>query len=447
MDLKVKKEEIKKTKVKLLVEVPVKVFEEFKKDALEKLAKQVEVKGFRKGKVPAKVAKKHLEEGKIEQEALQMALPEVYGKVVMDEGLKAVGQPKVDVKQFEEDKPVKLSYTVDLMPEIKLPNYKNLKVKKEEAKLTKKDIKQGLDSLKKRMADYEDKDGKAEKGDWVEVSFEGKLKGAKVDQLSSQNHPFVIGQGGFIDGFEDQIEGMKKGEKKSFKLKLPKDHPDKEMAGKEVEFEVEINGVKKVKEASLDEVAKKMGAKDKEDLEVKFKEAQEKQMETEIEKKYEQDLIAKLVDKAKFELPEALVEQEYSRISQEQESQLAQQGMTKEQYFKKFKIDEKDYEKKLKESAEQNVKVALVLNQLAKEEDVKPTDKDIKAKTESMISQGMMQGGDKNELREHYESEQGQNFISNVLRNEKTLEALKELNKKKGEKKEKKKSKSKSKKK
>jgi len=395
MELNVKKEKLKKTKVKLSVEVPVKIFEEFKKDALDKLAKQVEVKGFRKGKVPAKVAKKYLEEGKIEQEALQMALPEVYGKVIVDESLKPVGQPKVKIKQFEQDKSVKIEYTVDLLPNIKLPDYKNLKAKKEKASLTKKEISQGLDGLRKRMADYEDKTGKVEKGDWVEVSLEGKLKGAKVDQFSSDNHPFIIGDGGFIDGFEDEIKGMKKDDKKTFKLKLPEDHPDKDMAGKEVKFEVELKEVKKVKEASLNEVAKKMGAKDVKDLKVKFKEAQKKQLETEIEKKYEQDLITKLVDNAKFEVPEALVKQEYERINREQEHQLVQQEMTKEQYFKKFRIDEKDYDKKLKESAKKNVEVALVLNQLAKVEKIKPSQKETKAKTESMISQGMVQGGDK----------------------------------------------------
>lgn len=429
MDLKVDQKKLKETKIKLSVEVPNKVFEEFRKEALNKLAKQIEVKGFRKGNVPAKVAKKHLEEGKIDQEALQTALPEVYSKVVIDNKLKPVGQPKVEIKQFEPDKPVKIEYTVDLLPEIKLPDYKNLKVKKESAKLTQKDIKEGLEGLKKRLADYQEKDGQAEKGDWVEIDFEGSLKGAKIDQLSSQNHPFIIGQGGFIPGFEDELIGMKKGEQKKFQSKLPKDHPDKKLAGQEIDFKVKLNEVKLVKEASLEEVAKKMGVKDKSELEKKFEEAQENQMKSELEKKYEQDLIAKLVGKTKFEVPEALIEQEYSRISSEQDQQLAQQGMTKEQYFEKFKIDEKEYENKLKETAKGNVKVALVLNSLAQAEDIKPSETDLKKKTEEMISQGIMQGGDKNELRDQYESEQVQNYISNIIvRDEMTLAKLKELN-------------------
>jgi trigger factor len=430
MDLKVSKKQPKETRVELAVEVPVKIFDEFKKEALEKLAKQVEVKGFRKGKVPPKVAKKHLEKGRIEQEALQMALPEVYSKIVIDEELRPVGHPEVEIKQFEEGKSIKIKYSVDLMPEIKLPNYKNLKVKKETAKLTKKDIKEGLEGLRKRMADYKDKDGEAEEGDWVEINFDGKLEGAKLDQLSSANHPFLIGQGGFVEGFENEIVGMKKNQKKTFKIELPKDHPDKKLAGKEVEFEVEVNDLKKVIEPSLDEVATKMGAKGKEDLSKKFKEAQFKQMETELEKKYEQDLITELVEMSKFEVPKALVEQEYQRISSEQDRQLSTQGMTKEKYFEKFKIDEKEYETKLKEKSEENVKVALVMNALAREEKIEPTSKELKMKTEEMISQGMMQGGDKNELRDQYESEQGQNFIENILRNQKTLEKLKELNKK-----------------
>jgi trigger factor len=430
MDLEVSKKKLKETKVKLSVEIPVKIFEEFKKEALDKLAKQVEVKGFRKGKVPVKVAKKHLEEEKIDQEALQMALPEVYSKVVLDEKIKPVGQPKVEIKQFEENKPVKVDYTVDLLPEIKLPDYKKLKVKKESSELTEKDIEEGMEGLKKRLSDYEEKEGKIEKGDWVEIDFEGTIKGAKSDQLSSKNHPFIVGEGGFVPGFEKEIIGMKKGQKKSFKLKLPKDHPEKELAGEEVKFEVKINEVKLVKEPTLDEVAKKMGVKDKKELKEKFKEAQENQKEKEVEKKYEQDLVTSLVNKAEFGVPDALVEQELSRISAQQDQQLAQQGMTKEQYFENYKIDEKEYQEKLKESAEQNVKVALVLNTLAQEEDINPKKAELKKKTEEMISQGMMQGGDKNELRDQYESDQGQNYVENILRNEQTLKRLKKLNKK-----------------
>jgi len=427
MDFKVKKKQLKDTKYQLEIEFSQKVFEEFKKQALKKLAAALELKGFRKGKVPLAVAKKELDEEKIVQEALSIALPEVYARAIQETKLKPIGPPRVKVKKIEDKGPIKLEAELEILPEITLPDFKKLTVKKESFKLTDKELKEGLQAITKQMASYDEKKGPAVKGDWVEISFEGTVKGARIDQLTSKNHPFVLGEGGFIKGFEEKIIGMKKAEEKTFSISLPKKHPDKLLADKKAEFKVKVNNVKKVNIPTLKEIAPKIGAKDEKDFKAKFEKAQQEQKKKAVEQKYEQQVVAKVIEKTKIKLPEGLVDQEYQRISAQHKAELQQNNMKLEDYLQKYNIDAKELEKNLKQTAEQNIKVALVMGEIANVEKIKPTEKQIKLKTEQMISEGMMKGGEKNQLREQYASDQGKNFVGNVVRNEQTLKKLKEL--------------------
>jgi len=427
MDFKAKKKQLKDTKYQLEIEFSQKVFDEFKKQALKKLAITLELKGFRKGKVPLAVAKKELPEEKIIQEALSIALPEVYARAVQETKLKPIGPPQVKVKTIEDNKPIKLEAELEILPKITLPDFKKLTVKKESPKLTGKELKEGLENISKQMASYEEKKGKAEKGDWVEISFEGSVKGAKVDQLTSKNHPFVLGEGGFIEGFEEKIIGMKKAEEKTFSIALPEKHPDKLLANQKAEFKVKLNQVKKVNIPTLKEIVPKIGAKDEKDFKIKFEKAQQEQKKKAVEQKYEQQLVAKVIEKTEIKLPESLINQEYQRISAQHKAELQQNNMKLEDYLQKYNIDAKELEKNLKQTAEQNIKVALVMGEIANKEKIEPTKKQIKLKTEQMISEGMIKGGEKNQLREQYASDQGQNFVSNVVRNEQTLKRLKEL--------------------
>ncbi len=427
MDFKATKKKLKETKYQLEIEFSQKVMAEFEKEALKKLAKTLELKGFRKGKVPVAMAEKHLSKEKVTQQALGLALPEVYARAVQETKLRPIGPPEIKIKEFKPKKPILLEALVEVLPKIELPDFKKIKIKRESTKLTEQELKQGLENLQKRLAEYTDKKSPAKKGDWVEIDFEGSVRGAKIEQLSSQTHPFVLGEGGFIKGFEEQIKGMKKGEEKEFKLSLPKNHPQKMLADKKVDFKLKLNKVKKVKLSSLKELAKKLGAKSEADFKKRFKKAQEAQKKETVDKKFEQRLVAEVIDKAKLELPKGLISQEYQRISEQHKKDLAAQKMTIEDYLERFKIDQKELEKNLNETAKQNVKVALVMAEISQQEKIEPTEKEIKAKTNQLITEGMMQGGKKPELREHYQSEQGQTFITNVIRNEKTLKRLKGL--------------------
>jgi len=427
MELKVEKIKLRDTKVKLIIEFSQAVFAEYEEKAITKLAQALELKGFRKGRVPVSLAKEHLSKEKIAQQALGLALPEVYGQAVMKAKISPIGPPQIKIRVFKPKKPILLEAEVETLPKIELPNFKEIKVKKEPAKLTEKELEEGLDTLRKRLAEYKDKKGPAAKGDWVEITFEGSIKGAKIEQLSSKNHPFLLGQGGFVKGFEDQIEGMKKGEEKKINLVLPKKHPNKTLAGQKVDFIITLNRVKKVIIRPLKELAKKLGAKDEADFKKRFKKAQELEKKKAIEQKFEQRLVAEVINKAKLELPESLVAQEFQRITERHQAELKQQQMTPKEYLTRFNIDQKELDKKLDQTARENVKVALVMAEVGRKEKIEATEAEIKKRTNQMISQGMVEGGDKNELRNQYQSEKGQRFIANIIRNEKTLKRLKKL--------------------
>jgi trigger factor len=427
MNLKVDQKKLKETKVKLTIELATKDFVPFQKRALEKLAQGLELKGFRKGKVPVKIARDHLPEDKIAQEALSLALPEIYLQAIQETKLRPIGSPKVNVSQFEKGKPVIIEVEIELLPKIELPDYAKLKIEKRSAKVTDKELEEGITGLRQRLADYQKKNGPAKTGDWVEITFEGFLGGAKVEQLSSKNHPFLLGQGGFVKGFEDQLVGLEKGQKKEFELKLPQTHPDKTLAGKKINFKVELNQLKKVKLSSLSQLAKKLGAKDEADLKKRFQQAKEKQKKEEAEKEFEQRLVAEVVDGAKLKLPDQLVGQEYQRILEDYKQGLAKQNISLKDYLEKQNISQKEFEKTLKKTAVQNVKVGLVMSEVGQQEKIVPAEKEVKTKTNQLISQGMMQGQSKSDLEDHYRSEEGQRFIQNVVRNEKTLKRLKEL--------------------
>lgn len=203
------------------------------------------------------------------------------------------------------------------------------------------------------------------------------IEGVKVDQLSSKNHPFILGEGGFVKGFEEKLVGLKKGQKKLFSLKIGKDHQNKEFAGKKVDFKIRVNRLKKVILPTIKELARKLGSKNEAEFKMKFKKAQEKQKQDQAEKRFESRLIAELVKKTKLDLPKSLVKQELRRISSLQDSQFAQQGITKEQFLKNAKIKEKDYNNDLKKAAENNVRIALIMNRLAKEEKIEPKKKSL----------------------------------------------------------------------
>ena len=222
-----------------------------------------------------------------------------------------------------------------------------------------------LDNLQKQKAAFAEIDREAKNGDWAEVSFEGSLKGVRIDSMCSKNHPLVLGEKSLIPGFEEEIIGMKKGEKKSFKIKFPKDYHAKEYAGKEAEFAVEIINLKEVMLPPVDDAfAGDFGQKNADGLISAIKE----NLAVELEKKYQDELENKVLDKmlplVKADIADEMIDQEVDRIMTGYQEQLKGMGMNFETYLKGVQKTTEELQKEMRPTALKNIKVGLMLGKV-----------------------------------------------------------------------------------
>ena len=429
MDLEIKKEKLGKGKIKLEVKVLKADFDNFRKEALERLKVEVEVPGFRRGKAPDKMVIEKLGETRIESEALNLAVSKSTYVALLKENAIPIESPKVAIKQFSKDKDLVYTLEVSVLPEIVLSDYKNIKIKKEAVKIKKEEIEKAIEDLRKRMATPEEKKEGLKKGDFAEIDFEGSIKGVKIDKLTSKNMPFIVGEIKFVPGFKEKLLGMKKGEEKEFELTLPQESPD-ELGGKKAKFKVKINNLKKIKLPELNkEFTQKLGASSIDDLKERMKSAISNQKETDLNNKYKADLVSRIAEKSKIEIPESLVNQEKERLSVEFSRQIGMAGMTVEQFLENQKKSKDDLNKDFIIQAEKNVKIGLSLAEISKREKIEVTAAEIDAEIDRLVNEGARQGAKKSELLKSYESEEGKRSIENMIKNQKTIDKIIELNK------------------
>lgn len=381
-----KVEKSKDSKVKLTITVSPKEMVKYFDLAYEKIAPEAKLQGFRPGKAPRALVESTVGISRIFGEALDMAVNENYINALKENNLSPIAEPSVVIDKYptygknEEEIKDNLEYQIEIsvFPEVEIGDYSKIKIelpKKEEAK--EEDVKKILDNLLKQKSNFKEIDREAKLGDFVELSYEGSLKGVRIDAMCSKNHPMVLGEGNLIPGFEKEVQGMKKGEKKTFKIKFPKDYHSKEYAGKDAEFSVELVNLKEVVLPELDDTfAADFGQKNVADL----KDAIKHNLEHELEHKYENELEVRVIDKViplvKATLPEVMVSQEVERMIEGYKEQLKKMGLTFDSYLTSMKKTEEDIRKEMKVTAEKNVKVGLMLGEIIKEQKLDPRDPD-----------------------------------------------------------------------
>ncbi|MFA6963437.1 MAG: trigger factor [Patescibacteria group bacterium] len=382
MSSKIEKLKGGKVKFKIVVE-PAEMVKYFNQ-AFEKIAPEVKLPGFRPGKAPRPLVESSVGVSRIISDALDIAVNHSYYQALTEHEVSPITEPSVVIDKYptygatEAEVKENLEYTIEVavFPEVKVGDYSKLKIelpKKEEAK--EEDIQKILDNLLKQKANFKEVDRAAEKGDFVELTYEGTLKGVRIDAMCSKNHPMVLGEGTLIPGFEEEVVGMKKAEKKTFKIKFPKDYHSKEYAGKDAEFTVELFNLKEVVLPKLDnEFSMGFGEKTPTDL----KKAIKKNLEHEIEHKHESEVEMKAIDKVlplvHVEIPEAMIDRETARMLADYRGQLEKMGMTFESYLESLKKTEADLRKDFGKTAEKNVKVGLLIGHLIKELGLDPGD-------------------------------------------------------------------------
>lgn len=379
--MQVKVEKLEKSEVKIIIELSEDEMKEYEQKTAERLSQEVKIDGFRPGKASLESVKTRVGETAFEAQAVEMALPASYAKAITDEKIEVVSQPKVNITSHS---PLKFEATAAVMPEVKVKDISKIKVKKNEVKVSDKDVEEILESLQRKEATFKEVDRAAKKGDRVEVDFTGHDKdGKEIPGTKSQNHPVIIGDEMLIPGFEDGLVGMKAEEEKKLELKFPKKYHAEKFQDKEVEFEVKVHKVEEREMPELDDAfAEKVSqgnAKTVADLKKDIKKHLEEVRAEDESQRQEGEFLEKVVELTEIKLPEAMVEAEIDFMLAKSKENMQAKGVDFDKYMEDMKEKGKDPRKDLRKQAEKQVTLRLALREIYNREDIEITDKDVEA--------------------------------------------------------------------
>ncbi|HLR11584.1 MAG TPA: trigger factor [Sporosarcina sp.] len=390
--------------------------------AFKKVVKQVQAPGFRKGKMPRKMFEKMYGVEALFQDALDIILPEAYGKAVEEAEIEPVDRPEIDVEQMEKGKELIFKATVTVKPEVKLGDYKGLEVTRQDTEVTDEEIEEQLKDRQTALAELVVKeDGAIEDGDTVNLDFKGFSDGEPFEGGEAKGFDLEIGSGQFIPGFEEQMVGMKLGEEKEIEVNFPEEYHAAELAGKPAVFEVIVNEIKTKEVPALDdEFAKEVDeeVESLDELRNKMKEQTLEEKKNAAETALRDELVETAANNAEIDIPEAMVNSEVDRMMQEFEQRLQQQGMNLDLYFQFSGQDEAALRGQMQDDALSRVRVSLTLEAIGAEENIEVAEEDIEAEMNKMAEQFGM------EVDQIKAALGGSAMLENDLRFQKTVEFL-----------------------
>lgn len=388
--------ERKVTKVKPChVEVHVVVDEKSWKDAQEastkKLCKEVQVDGFRKGNVPEAIAKRHINQGKMLDEAINSLLPSIYKEIMDEEKIEPFAQPQVDVTKIS-DSNLEVKFVIVTAPEVELGEYKGLKIGKKEVKVSAKEVDEEIEKLLKENASLVLKEGASEMGDTVVFDFVGTVDGKAFDGGSAQNYSLELGSHQFIPGFEEQLVGVKAGEHKDVNVTFPEQYTP-ELAGKAALFACDVHEVKAKKLPELnDEFVKELnrGVETVEALKESTKKDIQVRKEQESKREFLEKLYEKIASGSKVEIPEEMIKEQAANMKKDMEQRMAQSGLTLEQYLQFTGQKAEDFDAQLEKDAKKDITNYFILEEVGKKENLELTDADVEFEYAKLAEQYKM---------------------------------------------------------
>ena len=380
--MKVKSKKLSDTRVEITVTLDKNDLKIAKEKAIERLTKEVKLEGFRKGKAPKNLAEKTLNSNDVINETIDIAVRTTVPAAFEQAEKSQLVVPSVNVTKYVPEESAEYTATADILPEVKLGEYKNLKVKKPENKVLKKDIDEIVENIRKAYAEKKVEKKKAELGDEVIIDFVGKKDGEPFKGGTAKDYALVLGSKTFIPGFEDGIVGKESGDKFDLPLTFPKDYGEKSLAGKKTVFEVLVKQVNVITLPKLDaDFAKKCGPfKNMDELRADIEKNLKAQNEHRLNEQFKDDLVEALVKASKVQAPEILISDQLRLVKTDMERNAASAGQSFEEYLKANDVDEKQWEKDAREVAEKRVKASLVLQILARNEKITVTDDEVMAK-------------------------------------------------------------------
>lgn len=377
---------LENSKVEVICDVEEAIWKEHQEKAFAKLASNLEVKGFRKGKVPTDIAKKHIDNGSIFNEAINQSLQPAFEEVLLEEKLQPFARPSVDVTKVS-DKELQLKFIIVLAPEVKLGSYKGLGVKKALVKVEEKEIDEAIEKLVAQNASLVVKEGEAKKGDTVVIDFVGSVDGKEFEGGKAENYSLELGSNSFVPGFEEQLVGHKAGEDVEVNVTFPTQYVP-ELAGKKALFKCKVHEVKEKVLPKLDaDLIKDLNIPEVKD-EASLREYEKKSILAQKENKAKSEaldeVLNKIVAQSKCEIANEVIAEEVEGMKKNMEQQVQQRGLTLEQYYQITGQKVEDVEKSMKLEAEKNLKTILCMEEIAKQEKLEVSDADVDKEMQSI---------------------------------------------------------------
>lgn len=423
--MQVTQKNLTETNVQLTLLADAELLTAAKNQALESLAKNMRLQGFRQGKAPLNLVEKNADPTALQTEFLDIAMNEMYAQAIVEKKLRPIAQPKVAVKKFVPFDTLELEVEVDIIGEVKLADYKNIKIEKPAVKVSAKEVEEVLENLQTREAEKVDVDRAAKDGDETTIDFKGidaKTKEA-IAGAEGKGYPLVLGSNTFIPGFEPNLIGLKPGEEKTFDITFPKDYGVKALQNRKVTFMVTVSKIQELKKPAVDDtLAAKVGpfknvAELKDDI--------KKQLQTEKEHQADRDFTDKLVleitKKSKAALPKSLIEEQIERILADQRQNIMYRGMTWPEFLESEGKTEDEYRESLREDAETRVKAGIVLSEVAEAEKLTVTNEELEVQIQLLKGRYP----DEKMQAELDKPENRRDIVSRIL-SDKTLMKLKE---------------------
>ena len=430
--MQVTKKALPKAQMEFTVEMTVDELKPYLQSATEEIAMHRKIEGFRPGKAPYEIVVREVGEMFVYQTAASFATDGVMPKILLEEKIEIVDQPKIEVQKLAPNNPFIFKATADLVPEIKLCEYDKVKVKPmREIRIEDKEIDRVMTDLQKMRAKEALADKAAEKGDEVELDFDTFVDNVAIEHGNAKKHTLTIGEGRMIPGFEEQLIGLKATEEKEFELAFPKEYHEKSLAGKKATFKVKVTAVFKIELPKLDdEFATGLGFKEFGDLKKHIEANIRHEKEHKEEQRVELELINELIEKSTFgELPEVLINEETHKMFHELEDNVSREGLKFEDYLNHLKKTESDLRLDFVPDAIKRVKTGLLIRHVAKIENITADDKEIEAEIERSLASYKFHPAyaDKlPELEKNMRSANARPYFANMIANRKTLELLKE---------------------
>ncbi|MBA7672325.1 Trigger factor [subsurface metagenome] len=422
--MKVTREKTENSQAFLRIEMEPAEVEESLEESYHRLARKVNIPGFRKGKAPRAVLERYIGKESLLEDALDNLLPQAYEKAIKEQEIEAFARPSVEIAQTD---PVVFKATVPLKPTIELGDYHNIQLTPEPVELTEEDVNTVIEQLRRQHATWEPVERPANFDDLVVLDIESHIEEKPFINQQGVQYQILHDQPFPVPGFAEQLTGMKGSEEKEFKLQLPKDYPRGELAEKEVWFKVKVAEIKQQRLPELDDEFAALVNPDFKTLDL-LRERISTDLRIRAEEKarreFEDRVIEAVADISQVEFPPVLVEMEVDRLLDEQVRWLQASGKGLEEYLGRINKTEEELREELRPSATKRVTRSLVLGQIAKEEKIEAGDSEISAEVENMAQSATE---NKDEVQKLLDSPQARSSIEQLLTTRKTIQRLVEI--------------------